>query len=177
MKSSKLWITVKDSSLEWWSNIERREVCCYIVGHIVIHGICRIKVFVRAGTQVENLGKILQETANLNLGKSWQDLGKISQDLSKIFQDLGKIFMKQDLDKILARSYKILQDLARSCKILARCSTWATFNHLLLTGPAYLTMTFSYWARLWNWLKGATGWYVNQSVACMHVHLHSVLYN
>ena len=57
------------------------------------------------GRSWQDLGKILQE---IHKAKSWQDLGKISQDLSKIFQDLGKIFMKQDLDKILARSCKIL---------------------------------------------------------------------
>ena len=47
--------------------------------------------------------------------ESWQDLGKILARiyLSNSCQDLAKICRKQDFAKILPRSYKIRQDLAK----------------------------------------------------------------
>ena len=67
----------------------------------------------------QNLVKILLETHNIS----------IKRNPGKILVRFYKMYPRSWQD--LTRSYKILHDLAGSCKILARFSTWATKRLIL----------------------------------------------
>ena len=73
----------------------------------------RLNILARAW---QDLSKILarswQDPEKI-LTRSWQDLAKISHDLAGFNQDLANILPRFVGNKILARSYKIRQDLAK----------------------------------------------------------------
>ena len=108
-----------------------------------------------------DLGKILSRSLEISqqeiLTRSWriltrflqimagscQDIVKScgKQDLGKIIHDLGKILPRFNQDKILPRSYKILQDLGGSYKILPRFWTWV-LGPLLSGLPDFTSNTY-----------------------------------
>ena len=98
-----------------------------------------------------NLGKILERN---HLSKSWQDLnhGRSYKVLARSWldhgwsfkvswQDLAKICRKQDPGKILPRSYKIRQDLAKMFNL------GSMYNHILVPSNICLQYKFTTYSR------------------------------